>query len=190
MIKKIIKTKKGYHALYSHPQCSVVTFDVFQVHSSFIGTNMEEQQGIVVWGPDKPYQLFHNITDSSPWEAKILPRKVSHVNRWGPSPPAAVSHLCPLPSSCRVWFQLQLYYCVTPFSISYTRQLLHTRPSPYSPDTTAALGLQSPFRTPAWVKASGVTRKVVPLGAGGVPWHITPLWSPAMLIPVEILTSA
>lgn len=32
--------------------------------------------------------------------------------------------------------------------------------------------------------------KLFHLVLGALPWHITPLWSPAMLIPVEILTSA
>ncbi|OWK59481.1 Neutrophil cytosol factor 4 [Lonchura striata] len=33
MIKQIIKIKKGYHALYSHSQCSVVMLDEFQVQA-------------------------------------------------------------------------------------------------------------------------------------------------------------
>lgn len=50
---------------------------MLQVSSdSNVGAHMEEQQGIIVQGPKKSPQSFHNIPDSSPQQATNLPRQL------------------------------------------------------------------------------------------------------------------
>lgn len=39
---------------------------------SIIGVYVEEQQSVVAWGPDRPWQSFHNILDPSHWQAANL----------------------------------------------------------------------------------------------------------------------
>lgn len=54
----------GYLAFMHHPQRNVAMNDAFQVSPDNItGVHMEEHQGLIVWGPLKTQQSFHNIPD-------------------------------------------------------------------------------------------------------------------------------
>lgn len=60
---------------WSSPQSHIVTTDTFQITpGNIIKVCTAEQQGVVVWGPDKPWQSFHHVPDPSPWQATSLPR--------------------------------------------------------------------------------------------------------------------
>lgn len=63
----------GSHAL---TQSHVVMLNTLQVSpSSSIGVHLEEQQGLTIWGLDKPHRSFHSIPDLSPQQAANLPRQ-------------------------------------------------------------------------------------------------------------------
>lgn len=80
------------------PQRHIVTTDNFQTTpGNMIEAYMEEQQGIAVWGPVKPWQSFHNVPDPRPWQATSLPRwQVRSADQSLHPPQQGISLLLPL----------------------------------------------------------------------------------------------